>query len=94
MRVSDTDAVELAAHRLKDIAVDWYEMWVALRGQEDLSAVWTEFTEFFMDNLMPLELREAKMDKFLSLKQGNLTVKEYCLQFTQLSKYALEVVSI
>ena len=69
----------MAAHRLKDIAVDWYEMWVELRGQEAPSAVWTEFTEAFMDNLRPLDLREAKIDKFLSLKQGNLTVKEYCL---------------
>lgn len=42
---------------------------------------------------MPLELREANVDEFLSLKQSNLSVKEYCLLFTQLSKYALEVVS-
>ncbi|XP_047250252.1 uncharacterized protein LOC124886360 [Capsicum annuum] len=42
---------------------------------------------------MPLELREVKMDEFLSLKQGNLSVKECFLWFTQFSKYAPEVVS-
>ncbi|XP_047270326.1 uncharacterized protein LOC124899477 [Capsicum annuum] len=93
MRVSDIDAVELAAHRLKDIAVKWYEMWVASRGQEASLVVRTEFAEAFIDHFMLLELREARMDEFLSLKQGNLSVKEYCLRFTKLSKYAPEVVS-
>ncbi|XP_047269505.1 uncharacterized protein LOC124899265 [Capsicum annuum] len=93
MWVPNTDAVELDAHRLKDIIVDWYEIWVDLRGQEAPPAVWTEFAEVFMDHFMPLELREAKIDEFLSLKQGNLSVKEYYLQFTQLSKYAPEVVN-
>ncbi|XP_047257979.1 uncharacterized protein LOC124890219 [Capsicum annuum] len=39
MRVPDIDAVELVTHRLKDVAVDWYEMWVDSRGQEALPAV-------------------------------------------------------
>lgn len=34
MQVSDTDAVDMAAHRLKDVVVDWYDTWVASRGQK------------------------------------------------------------
>ncbi|XP_049399690.1 uncharacterized protein LOC125863705 [Solanum stenotomum] len=36
----------------------------------------------------PRELREAKMEEFINLKQGNMNVNEYALKFTLLSKYA------
>ena len=35
-----------------------------------------------------LELRERKMQEFINLRQGGMSVKEYSLKFTQLSKHA------
>lgn len=38
-------------------------------------------------------MREAKAAEFVNLKQNNMAVKEYALEFTRLSKYAPEMVA-
>ncbi|KAF3632455.1 putative hyoscyamine 6-dioxygenase-like [Capsicum annuum] len=47
---------------------------------------------YFLNKFFPLELREMKVLEFINLKQGNITVKEYSLKFTQLAKYAPHMV--
>ena len=81
------EKVELAAYQLKGVAQIWFEQWKELR-EGDTPATWDEFKSAFLDHLFPLELREAKMREFMNLKQGNMTVREYSLKFTTLSKYA------
>ena len=46
-----------------------------------------------LDRFFPRELREANMEKFINLKQGELSVKGYDLEFSLLSKYAPCLVS-
>lgn len=82
MQVSNADLVELDAYQLKDVAIDWYKMWVPSRGQKAPLMVWTEFVKAFMDHFIPLELREEKVDEFFSLKYDKLSIKEYFLWFT------------
>lgn len=41
----------------------------------------------------PQELRKAKIKKIVNLKQGDLSVNEYVPKFTQLSRYAPDLVS-
>lgn len=41
-----------------------------------------------IDWFFPLYLREAKLQEFINLKQGHMSVREYSLMFTKLSKYA------
>lgn len=48
------------------------------------------FEDAFMGRLFPRELREAKITEFLDLKQDSMSVQEYILKFTQLSRYAPE----
>ncbi|KAF3616048.1 hypothetical protein FXO37_35230 [Capsicum annuum] len=43
--------------------------------------------------LFPHEIREAKVEEFMNLRQGYMIVKEYCLKFNQLAKYAPELLS-
>ena len=33
------------------------------------------------------------MEEFINLRQGSMTVREYCLKFNQLSKYAPDLVA-
>ena len=40
-----------------------------------------------------MELRESKVLEFINLKQGNMSVKEYSLKFTQLARYTPHVVA-
>ena len=41
----------------------------------------------FLHRFFPLELREIKMQEFINLRQENMSVKEYILKFTRISKY-------
>lgn len=75
MRVSEIDAVELASYQLKAVAIAWYEMWEASRGQNAFPEVWTDFSKTFLDHFLPLELREARVDEFLNLKQRDVSVR-------------------
>ena len=44
------------------------------------------FSETFLDRLFPRDLREAKAQEFMNLRQGSMMVQEYGFKFTQLSK--------
>src|ERR1051325_5591999 len=46
------------------------------------------FLKVFYDKFFPMTYRDAKLDEFLKLVQGNSTVAEYEKKFTELSKYA------
>ncbi|KAK4727416.1 hypothetical protein R3W88_032333 [Solanum pinnatisectum] len=47
----------------------------------------------FLGRFFPRELKEAKVREFLTLKQDSLSVHEYGLKFTQLSRYAPKMVA-
>ena len=47
----------------------------------------------FLDRFFPLELREAKVLDFINLRQGSMSVREYSLKFTQLTRYAPHVMA-
>ncbi|XP_015075485.1 uncharacterized protein LOC107019531 [Solanum pennellii] len=53
---------------------------------------WACFDEAFLRRFFPRELKKAKVWEFLTLKQDSLSVHEYGLNFTQLSRYAPEMV--
>ena len=54
---------------------------------------WQEFKEAFLGKYFPHERREVKVEEFINLKPGNMSVKEYSLNFTMLSGYASSLVS-
>ncbi|XP_049387783.1 uncharacterized protein LOC125852068 [Solanum stenotomum] len=93
MHVSGKEALELTAYRLKGVAILWYEAWKQSRGIEAPSATWKEFIKAFLDYYLPLEIREARVDQFLNLHQGNMSVREYNLKFNSLARYTPNVVT-
>ncbi|KAK4718262.1 hypothetical protein R3W88_016600 [Solanum pinnatisectum] len=48
---------------------------------------WALFKEAILGCFFPRELREAKVQEFLTLKQESMSVHKYSLKFTQLSRY-------
>ncbi|XP_070010537.1 uncharacterized protein [Nicotiana sylvestris] len=92
MHASDTELVELASYRLWDLAVQWHETWELSRGTNASPAVWEEFSGAFFCHYLPAEIRQARVDRFLALKQGNISVREYSLQFDSLARYAPSIV--
>ncbi|XP_070010284.1 uncharacterized protein [Nicotiana sylvestris] len=85
VKATMTKSVELASYRLRDVAVNWYESWELSRGEDAHPAVWQEFIKAFLRHYLPPELRRAKVDMFLTLRQGNMSVREYSLQFDSLA---------
>ncbi|XP_070038250.1 uncharacterized protein [Nicotiana tomentosiformis] len=93
MKATATESIELASYRLRDVAVNWYESWELSIGEDALPAVWKEFTEAFLHHYFSPELRRARVDRFLILRQGNMCVREYNLQFDSLARYASTIVA-
>ncbi|XP_049363602.1 uncharacterized protein LOC125828327 [Solanum verrucosum] len=54
---------------------------------------WVVFKRAFVGRFFPRELREAKVREFLTLKKESISLHEYNLKFTQLSRYASEMVA-
>ena len=54
---------------------------------------WAEFHELFMGKYFPATTRHAKVQEFLELKQGTMTVMEYLAKFIELSRFANEYVA-
>ena len=48
---------------------------------------WEVFRTNFLDRFFPREKREAKIEEFINIYQGGMSVKYYSLNFTQLSTY-------
>lgn len=42
----------------------------------------------FLDSFFHLEMREMKLVKFMNFQQGEMSVKQYSLKFTQHPKYS------
>ena len=85
--------MEFASYQLKDLACDWVVTWRKGRGEGIAPMTWKEFYDVFLDKFFPLEIREAKVEDFMNLRQGSMTVREYCLKFNQLAKYAPDLVA-
>ena len=81
--------VQLAEFRLRDVAQAWFEGWLRGRPQMPLDPTWEEFREFFMERFLPESVRKAKAREFEDLRQiPSMSVSEYDIRFTQLSRYA------
>ncbi|KAL2248239.1 UNVERIFIED_CONTAM: hypothetical protein Sindi_2676200 [Sesamum indicum] len=77
---------------LEKDALDWWET-VPWSKNRLVTLTWNDFLKEFADKYTPPVYRNRKKVEFLELKQNELFVAEYELQFVRLSKYALEEVS-
>ncbi|WMV58979.1 hypothetical protein MTR67_052364 [Solanum verrucosum] len=87
MGVTSMEKAELAAYQLKGVAQIWFNQWKEERAVDVGPLDWEKFKVPFLDRFFPLEMREAKVLEFINLHQGSMSVKEYDLKFTQLSRY-------
>ena len=55
---------------------------------ESLPIEWEEFKEAFLEKHFPHDRREVKVEEFINLKHDSMSVEEYSLMFTMLSRYA------
>ncbi|KAL2226381.1 UNVERIFIED_CONTAM: Transposon Ty3-I Gag-Pol polyprotein [Sesamum indicum] len=77
---------------LEKDALDWWETVPGSRNRP-ATLTWNDFLKEFADKYTPPVYRNRKKVEFLEIKQNELSVAEYELQFVRLSKYAPEEVS-
>ncbi|XP_060168953.1 uncharacterized protein LOC132599707, partial [Lycium barbarum] len=93
INASETESVALASYRLYDVAANWYESWKLSRGDDASPAVWGDFSQAFLGHFLPPELRRARADRFLLLRQRGRSIRDYSLEFDSLARYAPTVVA-
>ncbi|KAF3646390.1 hypothetical protein FXO38_19205 [Capsicum annuum] len=93
MGVTSSKSAKLAIYQLQDVAPTWFKKWKIDRGVDAGPLEWEEFATTFLDRFFSLELREAKVLEFNNLRQGNMSIREYSLKFTQFARYAPHVVA-
>ncbi|XP_057950938.1 uncharacterized protein LOC131145766 [Malania oleifera] len=83
----DEQWVLYASYKLTDEAKRW---WVATKLLEEqrpmpMDMTWSKFREIFFDRYFPATVKEAKVQEFLSLFQGSMTVQQYVVKFIEFS---------
>ena len=68
-------------HQLRGAALDWWESHLV---QAREAFTWIQFRS----HNIPAGVMKTKKKEFLALKQGTMTVTEYCDRFLQLARYA------
>ena len=71
----------------------WYTQWKYNRLEELGLIEWEELNEACLNKYIPHEKKEVKVEEFINLKQGNMSVEEYSLKFSMLYRYSPSLVS-
>ena len=87
---TEADKVSFAAYRLKDSALDWWQLVERQEGNAPIT--WERFEEVFYEKYFPLIVRREKEREFLKLTQGNLSVADYEEKFISLSRFAINLI--
>ena len=51
------------------------------------------FKRALLDRFFPRKMRDTKLEKFINIRQGGMSVLDYSLTFTKISMYAQSLVS-
>ncbi|KAH0670724.1 hypothetical protein KY285_025700 [Solanum tuberosum] len=88
MGVTSIEKADLATYQLKGVSQAWFTQWKKNRPVGAGPIDWEVFKKAFLDRFFPQEKREVNVEEFINLCQGGMSVEEYSLKFTELSKYA------
>ena len=90
MRVEGHDRVACATYMLREDARIWWE--VASQTKDVTALTWERFKDLFSHKYYNVAIRAAKVNEFVGLVQGSMTVTEYALKFDRLAKFAPDLV--
>ena len=93
MGVSSREKAELSSYQLKEVAQVWCTQYKDNIPVESGPIEWKELKKAFLGKYFPHEKKDINIEKFIILRQGNMSMEEYSLKLTLLSKYAPSLVS-
>ncbi|XP_027156758.1 uncharacterized protein LOC113757878 [Coffea eugenioides] len=84
--------VSFAAFQFEGVVRAWWDVIRRKWERAQTPWIWKNFTREFNEKFLPSLIQEKREDEFIKLRQRTLSVAEYEGKFTNLSKYALELV--
>ncbi|KAL8124239.1 hypothetical protein AgCh_012034 [Apium graveolens] len=91
-KVSENLKTNYASYFLRNDSNYWWQSTRALEGEGPVP--WARFIELFLEKYFPACLQSQMEMEFLELKQGNRSVTEYEVKFTELARIAPEYATL
>ena len=92
MKCLEDQKVQCTVFFLEDRGTAWWETAERMLGGDVSKITWEQFKENFYAKFFSANVKHAKLQKFLNLEQGDMTVEQYDVEFDMLSHFALDVV--
>ncbi|XP_070057084.1 uncharacterized protein [Nicotiana tomentosiformis] len=93
MGIVETSGVAFTTFQLSGATYQWWRVYEKGSRADAASLTWTQFTELFLREFIPQNLRDAWHVEFEQLHQGTMTISEYVVCFSDLSRHAPALVS-
>ncbi|TYK09566.1 ty3-gypsy retrotransposon protein [Cucumis melo var. makuwa] len=92
MKCPEDQKVQRAVFFLEDRGTAWWETAERMLGGDVSKITWEQFKENFYAKFFSANVKHAKLQEFLNLKQGDMTVEQYDAEFDMLSRFSPDVV--
>ncbi|XP_070056813.1 uncharacterized protein [Nicotiana tomentosiformis] len=93
MGIVESSRVAFTTFQLKGAAYQWWRAYELGSQVEEALLNWAQFSQMFMREFVPQSLRNAWRTEFEQLCQGAMSVSEYAVWFSELSRHAPALVS-
>ena len=93
MGVTSREKEGFTSYQLRDVSQISYTQLNDNRPEELGPIELEKFKKAFIGKYFPRERRKVKVEEFINLKQGKMSVEEYSLKFSILYRYAPSLVS-
>ncbi|XP_070045616.1 uncharacterized protein [Nicotiana tomentosiformis] len=87
MGIVETSGVAFTIFQLSGAAYQWWQVYEEGCPTDAASLSWTQFSEMFLREFIPQTLRDAWRAEFEQLCQGTMSVPEYAIRFSDLSRH-------
>ncbi|XP_027171665.1 uncharacterized protein LOC113771264 [Coffea eugenioides] len=84
--------IAFAVFQFEGAARAWWNVIRDKWNREQTPWTWVNFTREFNEKYLPPLVQERLEDEFIRQRQGSMSVAEYEMQFTKLSRFTLELV--
>ena len=81
----------IASRHLKGEALCWWE--IVIEETDEEAITWEDFRQRFEAKFISESERGVQLEKFINLKQGKLTAREYVSSFNLLGKYGMDLIN-
>lgn len=86
----DDNRVALATYQMQGEAQHWWKLMKSTHAIETMT--WEGFEEIFLDKYFPAPIKQAMVQEFMNLEQGEMTVSQYAARFEELSRHATTII--